>query len=105
VIGATATPYRDRGMRPLIEDYDTIIEPVTISSLIEQGYLAYPRTFNNPVDLSQVKMKGRDYDTEAMGREYSRQKVWAGVIENYNRITPGKKNATFRSSLTNQRFY
>jgi superfamily II DNA or RNA helicase len=99
VIGATATPYRDRGMRPLIEDYDTIIEPVTISSLIDEGYLAYPRTFNNPVDLSQVKMKGRDYDTEAMGREYSRQKVWAGVIENYNRITPGKKALLFASNI------
>ena len=99
VIGATATPYRERSMRAMKLDYDAIIEPVTISELIAGGYLAEPRTYSTAIDLSQVGMKGRDYDTEAMGREYSRQKVWAGVIENYNRIAPGKKALLFASNI------
>lgn len=103
VIGATATPYRERGMRALKEDYDVIVEVISIPSLIEQGYLAYPRTFSVPVDLSNVRMKGRDYDPESMGQEYSKQRVWAGVIENYKRITPGKKALLFASNISSSK--
>lgn len=99
VIGATATPVRDTGMVQLRTQYDAIVEVVTISELIEQGYLANPRTFSVDVDLSNVRTKGRDYDAESLGHEYSKQQVWAGVIENYARITPGKKALLFAPSI------
>ena len=95
VIGATATPYRKAGQIPLSRHYHEIVETVTIADLIEQGYLAKPNSFGVPVDLSQVQMRGGDYDESSLGENYSKNRVFEGVIENYLRLTPNKKSIAF----------
>lgn len=99
VIGATATPYRDKNQKALSEFYQSIIEVTDIPTLIDEGFLSKPISYGVPVDLSGVRMKGGDFDENSMAQEYSRNKVYRGVIENYLRLTPGKKTLSFSSNI------
>lgn len=99
VIGATATPYRDGRQTSLREHYNEIIEVTDIRALITEGFLARPRSFGIEVDLSNICTTGGDYDEMDMTREYSRQRVFDGVVDAYKRITPGKKALAFAASI------
>lgn len=99
VIGATATPHREGKQKALSEFYQAIVETIDIPELIAQGYLARPASYGVPVDLSEIRIKGGDYDEGEMGRQFSKNKVYAGVIENYLKITPGRKALSFSASI------
>jgi len=99
VIGATATPHREGRQKALASFYDELIEVISIRELIDQGFLAEPKSYGVPVDLSQVGMNRGEYDMKSLGNEYSRNKVFEGVIENYKRLTPGKKALAFSPNI------
>ena len=99
VIGATATPYREGNQISLHEFYKDIIEVVTISELIEIGFLARPHTFGVKVDLSKVRTKGGEYDQDQVAKVYDEVKMYHGVYENYIRLTPNKKAIIFASNV------
>lgn len=99
VIGATATPHREGNQKELAGFYKNIVEVTTIPELIEQGYLSKPNTFGVHVDLSSIRTKGGEYDTDQMGQQFSETRLYEGVLENYNRITPGKKAIIFASNV------
>jgi superfamily II DNA or RNA helicase len=98
-IGATATPYRESGQKSLHLFYQSIVERVTISSLIKDGFLSSPNSYGVKVDLDGIKTKGGDFDTEAMGAKYDEIQLYHGVYENYTRLTPGKKAIIFASNI------
>jgi superfamily II DNA or RNA helicase len=99
VIGFTATPHREGNQKCLSQMYEDIVEVISIPELIRQGYLAKPKSFGVEIDMSKVKMKGKDYDSEEMGNYFTDQKLWEGVIENYNRICPNTKALIFCPSI------
>lgn len=99
VIGATATPFRDSNQKSLDSYYQNIIDEVSISDLINLGFLAKPNSYGVKVDLSNVKTKGNDYDSESMGNMYDEIKLYDGVYENYMRVTPNKKAIIFASNI------
>ena len=98
-IGATATPHRDSNQKSLHLFYQSIIERVTIGSLINDGYLAKPNTFGVKVNLDGIKTKGGDFDAEQMGKMYDEKELYHGVYENYIRLTPNKKAIIFASNI------
>lgn len=99
VIGATATPHREGKQAELAGFYRNIVEVTTIPELIQSGFLSKPETYGVQVDLSKIKIKAGDYDTEQMGAMYSETKLYEGVFENYQKITPGKKAIIFASNV------
>lgn len=99
VIGATATPYREGNQKSLHEFYKDIVEVVTIGELIKNGFLAKPHTYGVKVDLSKVKTKGGEYDQDQVASIYDEVKMYHGVYENYNRLTPNKKAIIFASNV------
>tara|TARA_R110000851_G_scaffold203517_1_gene355370 strand:- start:425 stop:1816 length:1392 start_codon:yes stop_codon:yes gene_type:complete len=99
VIGATATPLRDKNQKSLHNFYQTLTDEVSVLDLINLGYLSAPKTFGVSVDLSNVKTKGMDYDTTSMGNMYDESKMYDGVYQNYMRLTPNKKALIFASSV------
>ena len=103
VIGATATPHREGGQEPLDAFYEDIVYVADIPELIGLGYLARPLSYGVQVDLSNVHTRGGDYDLNEMGKEYSEQRVYRGVIENYQRLTPGKKAIAFSSNIASSK--
>lgn len=99
VIGATATPHRDKNQSSLDEFYEDLVNPVSISELIELGFLAKPNSYGVKVDLSGVKTKGGDYDEKTMGDKYDEIQLYHGVYDNYMRITPNKKAIIFAPNV------
>lgn len=99
VIGATATAERKGNQSSLDEFYQDIVNEITISELIELGFLAKPNSFGVSIDLSKVKTKSGDYDNEMLGNLYNETKLYDGVYENYQRLTPDKKAIIFSPSI------
>lgn len=99
IIGATATPVRTGSQNSLDERYQGIVEPVTISELIEQGYLIPPKTYAAKVDFSSVGKKGNDYDTGQLFNKFNSTELYDGVIENYRRFANGKKALVFNVNV------
>lgn len=100
VIGATATPERKGNQTALNEFYGAIVNEISISELIQKGFLANPISYGVKVDLSKVKTKGGDYDAEQMGDEFTKQRVFEGVYENYQKLTPCKKAIIFSPNVS-----
>lgn len=99
VIGATATPYRDKNQKSMDEFYQDIVEVVKISTLIENGFLAKPNSYGVKVDLSDIKISKGDYDEKQVGDRFTEIKLYDGVYENYARITPNQKAIIFASNI------
>ena len=75
--GLTATPYRQHGM--LTEDsikgkatFNHLCYQSDISKLIREGYLSHVESISGDIeiDLTQVGIKGGDYDTQKMGVKF-----------------------------------
>lgn len=98
VLGFTATPIRGGKQRQLGLDYDDIVETVSVSDLIEMGYLNDCDYYGGGIpDLSNVgfdKMKG-DYKEKEMFNAYNQAKLYAGVVRNWQTICPNTKTLVF----------
>jgi superfamily II DNA or RNA helicase len=103
VIGATATPLRRGNQECLSKFYEVLHVPVQVQELIQQGYLASPVTYGVNQDLSGIRMKGNDYDTEQMALRFSERKVFDGVVQNYTKICKGKKAIVFASNIASSK--
>ncbi|NDF52095.1 MAG: DEAD/DEAH box helicase, partial [Betaproteobacteria bacterium] len=103
VIGATATPLRRGNQECLSKFYQALHNPVQVQELIHQGFLASPITYGMTMDLSGIRMKGNDYDTEQMASVYSKRKVFDGVVQNYGRHCRGKKAILFASNIASSK--
>jgi len=103
VIGATATPLRRGKQECLSKFYKALHAPVQVQELISQGYLAEPTTYGMTQDLSGIRMKGDDYDTEQMAQRFSERKVFTGVVQNYAKVCPGKKAIVFASNIASSK--
>jgi superfamily II DNA or RNA helicase len=99
VIGATATPLRRGNQECLSKFYQVLHNPVQVQELIDQGFLANPVTYGANQDLSGIRMKGNDYDTEQMATVYSKRRVFDGVVQNYGKHCRSKKAILFASNI------
>lgn len=101
VIGATATPYRKgKAVPELAEFYTDLVQEIDTPELIELGFLAKAKTYGVKVDLSKAKLKGDDYD---LSEYYEENKMWHGVVQNWERLTPRTKTILFSSNVENSK--
>ena len=104
VIGATATPFRKgKAQKGMDEFYDTIVQSIDTPELIELGFLSKPGYFGVDVDMTDVKKLGGEFDSKSMQKQYEKLKTFNGVIDNYERLTPGKKAIVFSAGIDNSR--
>ena len=103
VIGFTATPHREKNQKSLDTMYQDLIEVISIPELVDQGYLSEPLSYGVTMDLSSVKIRGGDYDSDSMGDFFQKQKVFNGVIENYKKICPGTKSIVFTPNIASSK--
>lgn len=99
IIGATATPLRTGKQTSLHELYDDVVEPVTISDLLNQGFLVPCITYAAKQDFSSVKMTGNDYNNKALYEEFNKAKLYDGVIEKYQQFADGRKTIIFNVNV------
>jgi len=112
IIGATATPVRyGRKLIPEYPDYtgqmgdiyDKLVIPTTISELIRDEYLVPAITFGAPIDLSDIKRKGDDYDERALYEKFNKPQRYAGVVDKYKQFTAGAKALVFNINVEDSR--
>jgi superfamily II DNA or RNA helicase len=96
VIGASATPYRKSQQTSLNEFYTAIIQELDTPELILKGFLAKCRTFGVKINMKNIKRKGDDFETSEY---YTKNKIFAGVVDNYLRIAAGLKTIVFASNV------
>ena len=99
VLGVTATPIAEH---PLANYYAELLQPVTITDLIEQNYLLDCDAYGFASDLvgaQKFKVKGGDFDEAQMEEFYSSEKMVANVIESYWKLSAGKKTLIFNVNL------
>ena len=81
-IGLSATPVDDNNY--LLEGFDSIIGDYQTGDLIKLGFLTPFKVFADvKVDLSNVKIKGSDYDSEQLSDVVSKVDITNSVVENY----------------------
>jgi superfamily II DNA or RNA helicase len=99
ICGLTATPCRLDG-KPLSDIYDTLISGVTARELISDGYLSEYKYFAPSVaDLSGLKRRGKDYDTEQAAELLSTRAVFGDVIQHYQKYADGLQTICYCSSI------
>lgn len=99
IIGATATPHREGKQDSLELYYNDIIQVIDTPDLIELGNLSSPNSYGVPINLKGVKTKGGDYDEKSMANKFSEIKLFHGVYDNYQRLTPNKKALVFAANV------
>jgi superfamily II DNA or RNA helicase len=100
VIGATATPHRDSTQNCLSEFYEDIVQEVDTLDLIDLGFLSKAKSYGVEIDLKGAKKSATDYDTEKF---YEENRMWEGVILNYERYAKNKKTILFSSSVNSSK--
>lgn len=99
IIGLTATPCRLDG-KPLNSIYDILIDGPQAAELIQSGYLSPYRYYAPAVaDLSALRRKGSDFDTEQASDILTERAVFGDVISHYKTLAPGKKAICYCSSI------
>lgn len=99
VIGATATPLRTGKQPSLNTFYTDMVQEIDTIDLVKSGFLSKCHSYGVDVDLTGVKKKGGDWDSEDLGRIYNERKIYDGVIENYKRLVPGTKALLFAPNI------
>jgi superfamily II DNA or RNA helicase len=93
VIGATATPVSNP---PLKDQYNAIVCPVGIESLIGQGWLAVPKTYAmHPVDTSKLATARGEYTEASLDDAFNKPKVYEGVVHEFCQKWADKKAIVF----------
>lgn len=90
-IGATATPIHKK----LSLYYSDIVANTDISELISCGHLAPCKAFMMQDDLSDIKIKGDEYEEKSLFAHYNKSKLYHGVVEKYKEKTPNKKSLVY----------
>ena len=98
VIGFTATPQRTGKMRQLALDYEEIIESVSVSELVQMGYLVSDDYYGvASANLNNIKYdyaKG-DYSESDMFNRFNSPKLYAGVVKNWLEIASNTHTLVF----------
>ena len=93
---------------PLSKYYDTLIEGVEISELIEQGFLVNDENFILKNDTSQLIYDPRigDYTEESITLVFGSPAAIQNTVKTYKKLAYGKKTILFNpNTLINRRLY
>jgi superfamily II DNA or RNA helicase len=98
VIGMSGTWLRYGNQTQLSNFYSNIVAPVMPSEIINLGYVLPSENwlFDAPtLDDVPVDYGAGDYNQTQLQKKYAKAERYSGIIENYQRICPGKKALVF----------
>jgi superfamily II DNA or RNA helicase len=100
VIGVTATPFSSDINLPMRKNYDELIVGESISSLIEQGFLAKPKTWRYDVELNTLKtgITG-DFTVSTSDELYSSPAMLDLLLHAYEAHSKNKKTLIFNNGI------
>ncbi|MGM9476170.1 DEAD/DEAH box helicase [Pedobacter sp. GSP4] len=104
VIGVTATPFSADIARPMKNFYGELVLGEPVSSLIEQGFLAKPKSFGYEVELNTLNrgIHG-DFTVSSSDELYSSKAMLDLLIHAYREHSLGKKTLIFNNGIFTSR--
>lgn len=103
IIGLTATPWR-LDKKGLDMFYDKMVIGPSVEWLIQNGYLSKYRAFSlNVPDMTGIKTKGGEYDTDALELIMRDNSLYGCAIDNWKRLAAGKKTIAFAPTIETSR--
>jgi superfamily II DNA or RNA helicase len=99
VVGATATPVASDRKDPLKNYYGSIVCPIQIPELVEQGYLVPAVTYSAKIDRSMLRVKMGEYTDESMMDMFDKREVYDGVVNKYRQFANGRKAICFNVNI------
>lgn len=100
ILGVTATPLSSNIKLPMNENYDELIVGDTISSLIENGFLAKAITYSYDVGLTSLKVGiNGDYTVKSSDDLYSNMAMQEKLLHAYMEKSLGKKTLIFNNGI------
>lgn len=109
ILGVTATPYVDKSLKHVAE---TVVAPITMQALIDEGYLVPFRYFSpSKPNLDDVKISSstKDYVTNQLETAMSTKVLTGHIIEHWKKIGEGRPTLCFavnvrHSKMLTERF-
>jgi superfamily II DNA or RNA helicase len=100
MLGVTATPLSSNFKLPMKDNYRELIVGNSISSLVEQGFLAQAVTHTYDVGLSglTIGMNG-DYTVKSSEKLYTAVTMQDKLIQSYLEVAKGKKTLIFNNGI------
>lgn len=100
VIGVTATPLSSDVTLPMHNSYDELITGESITSLIERGFLATPKTWRYDVELNSLKtgIHG-DFTIGSSDELYASPAMLSLLLEAYRAHSKNKKTLIFSNGI------
>ena len=100
ILGVTATPLSSNIKLPMNQNYDELIVGDTISSLIDQGFLAKAVTYSYDVGLTSLKVGiNGDYTVKSSDDLYSNMVMQEKLLHAYAERSLGKKTLIFNNGI------
>lgn len=98
VVGMSGTWLRYGGQEQLSKFYSNIVAPVMPSEIIQMGFIlpSHNFIFDAPkLDDVEVYSATGDYNQIKLQSKFAKSERYLGIVENYQRICPGKKALVF----------
>lgn len=104
ILGVTATPLSSNIKLPMKDNYRELIVGDSISSLIENGFLAKANTYSFDVGLSSLKVGiNGDYTVKSSEELYSNFSMQEKLLDAYMEKCLGKKTLIFNNGINTSR--
>lgn len=100
-IGLSATPVRLSG-EPMSDIYDTLLQPVTVSELMDLGLLSRYKYYSvslDKVDFTKLKKRAGDYSPEELYQRMGRDYIYDDIIKDYSRLAHDRKSIVFCTTI------
>ncbi|TDW51706.1 superfamily II DNA or RNA helicase [Flavobacterium sp. 270] len=100
VIGFTATPFSSDVSKPMNRNYDLLLTGESIGTLVDDGFLAKPKSFVYEVELNSLKtgIHG-DYTVSSSNELYGAPAMLELLLKAYNENAKGKKTLIFNNGI------
>lgn len=100
-IGLSATPVR-LDNTPMSDIYDVLLQPVTVSELMDLGLLSQYKYYSvllDKVDFTKLKKRAGDYSPEELYQRMGRDYVYDDVLNDFTRLAHDKKTIVFCTTI------
>ncbi|CAN5781154.1 DEAD/DEAH box helicase family protein [soil metagenome] len=105
VLGVTATPLSSNINIRMRDNYDELIVGESISSLIENGFLAKATTYHYHVGLTSLKVgRSGDYTVSSSERLYNNHAMQDKLLSAYREQGIGKKTLIFNNGIATSHY-
>jgi len=91
LIGFSATPQG----KHIHKIYTDIVQNIDVPELIQQGWLVPCRAYQMQDNFDDVKISKGEFEDASLFQHFDKAKLYAGIIDEYNRHVKGKKGIIF----------